>query len=172
MSAAVILPPDFNDPGVQDSKMLTELRREAHYDIIMKEALSVGIGEISVEDIDKLGLSKAKLLSVNKALENLNINPDFVLMDGYNIDIENYSSKAIIKGDQKVKSIASASIIAKVHRDRIITNLAAKYSYYKFEKNKGYGTRDHIEALEKYGICDIHRKSYQPIKKILNKKIT
>lgn len=137
----------------------------------MKEALSVGIGEISAEDIDRLGLSKAKLLSASRALENLNINPDFVLMDGYHIDIENYSSKAIIKGDQKVKSIASASIIAKVYRDRIITRLAAKYSYYKFEKNKGYGTRDHIKALEKYGICDIHRRSYQPIKKILNKKI-
>ena len=103
-------------------------------------------------------------------MENLNIEPDYVLIDGYHIEIDKYSNKAIIKGDQKVKSIACASIIAKVYRDRIITNMASKYSNYKFEKNKNNGTRDHIEALEKYGICAIHRRSYQPIKKILNKK--
>mgnify|MGYP005838028805 CR=1 FL=1 len=170
VSAAVILPPDFKDPGIKDSKLLTESKREVYNNFIIKKALSFGIGEVSVEEIDKLGLSKAKLLSVNKALENLNIKPDHVLIDGYHIDIDKYSSKAIIRGDQKVKSIACASIIAKVYRDRIITNLAAKYSNYKFEKNKGYGTGDHIKALEKYGICAIHRRSYQPIKKILNKK--
>lgn len=169
VSAAVILAPEFNDPGVMDSKMLTGLKRERYYDIIIKEALDYAIGEASENEIDHFGLGRAKVMAMQRALSKLNLRPDYVLIDGNNLSLRGYPYQTIVRGDQKAKSIACASIIAKVFRDHKIIKLAEKYPGYGFKSNKGYGTKEHIDGLERRGICAIHRQSYQPIKKILNK---
>lgn len=168
----VILSPDFNDPGVMDSKMFDELKREACHDILIKRLLDYAVGEAAEHEIDLYGLSEAKSIATKRAINNLKNKPDYILFDGYAVkNFSGYPFQSIIKGDQKVKSIASASIIAKVYRDRKIKRVACKYPQYDFQNNKGYGTKKHQAALKVHGICAIHRKSYQPIKDILNKKI-
>jgi len=169
VSAAVILSPDFNDPGVRDSKMLTGLKRERYYDIIIKEALDYAIGEASESEIDFFGLGRARTMSFERALGKLRIRPDYALIDGNNLKIRKYLYQTIIRGDQIVKSIACASILAKVYRDHKIIKLAEKYPGYGFSSNKGYGTKEHIDGLLKQGVCAIHRQSYRPIKQIINK---
>jgi len=160
VSSAVIFEKGEYIDGVNDSKKLTPLKREKLYEIIIKKALCYGIGIVSEKDIDKINILNAALLSMKKAVENLKIKPEFLLIDGNKIPDTPYSSKAIIKGDSLSFSIASASIIAKVTRDRLMLDYHDIYPIYLFSKNKGYATREHITAVKKEGLCPIHRKTF------------
>ena len=161
VTAAVILPAEFYDERINDSKKLSEKKREILYDVIMKNAISVGIGMSSSEIIDKINILEATKKAMKEALNNLNIKPEHVLIDAVKLDID-IPSTSIIKGDAKSQSIAAASIIAKVTRDRMMYELDKKHPEYDFAHNKGYGTKKHIEAIKKYGILKEHRKSFAP----------
>ncbi len=160
-AAAVILPPDCNILYVNDSKKLSEKKREELYDVIMKEALAVGIGCNSPERIDEINILQATYEAMTKAVNSLKIKPGALLIDAVHIpQLEEYKQISIIKGDAKSMSIAAASIVAKVTRDRIMKEYALQYPEYGFESNKGYGSADHIAAIKKYGPCPIHRRSF------------
>lgn len=169
VTAAVILPKDFYDERINDSKKLTEKKRELLYDVIMENALSVGIGISSPEVIDEINILNATKKAMIEAINNLSIKPEHLLIDAVKLDID-IPQTSIIKGDAKSQSIASASIIAKVTRDRMMVELDKKYPMYDFKHNKGYGTKKHIEALYKYGPLKEHRKSFAPVSELINKK--
>lgn len=169
VTAAVILPKDFYDERINDSKKLTEKKRELLYDVIMENALSVGIGMSSPEVIDEINILNATKKAMVEAVNNLSIKPEHLLIDAVKLDID-IPQTSIIKGDAKSQSIASASIIAKVTRDRMMVELDKKYPMYDFKHNKGYGTKKHIEALYKYGPLKEHRKSFAPVSELTNKK--
>ena len=160
VAAAVILKKGQIIEGVNDSKKLTEKKREILYDKIINSALCVGVGLSDVDIIESVNILNATKLAMKQAIENLKIRPDYVLIDGnqrINIDIE---SDAIVSGDAKSESIAAASIIAKVTRDRMLMQYDKDYPEYGFSKHKGYGTKTHIEAIKKYGLTSIHRPSF------------
>jgi len=165
----VILPPEFNPTGIRDSKLLTSGRREKFYDIIKDKALDWSIGQASEKEIDDLGLTKAKIKAVGRALEFLKIKPEYLLLDNNITGPLEIPARSFIKGDVNIISIACASIMAKVTRDNIIIKLAKNYPEYAFESNKGYGTKEHQEALQKYGVCAIHRRSYKPIASVITR---
>ena len=169
VTAAVILPKDFYDERINDSKKLTEKKRELLYDVIMENALSVGIGISSPEVIDEINILNATKKAMIEAINNLSVKPQHLLIDAVKLDID-IPQTSIIKGDTKSQSIASASIIAKVTRDRMMVELDKKYPMYDFKHNKGYGTKKHIEALYKYGPLKEHRKSFAPVSELTNKK--
>ena len=169
VTAAVILPKDFYDERINDSKKLTEKKRELLYDVIMENALSVGIGMSSPEVIDEINILNATKKAMIEAINNLSVKPEHLLIDAVKLDID-IPQTSIIKGDAKSQSIASASIIAKVTRDRMMVELDKKYPMYDFKHNKGYGTKKHIEALYKYGPLKEHRKSFAPVSELTNKK--
>ena len=167
VAAAVILPKDICIEGVNDSKKLSEKKREKLYDDIMTRALAVGVGISDVDVIEKVNILNATKLAMIQAINNLQITPDYVIVDGnQKIDIT-IPLDTVIKGDSKSESIACASIIAKVTRDRILLKYDKEYPEYGFSKHKGYGTKLHIEAIKKYGITPIHRPSF--CKKFINK---
>lgn len=160
VAAAVILPKDKYIEGVNDSKKLSPKKREKLYDDIKKEAISVGIGIVDVDIIEEINILNATKLAMIKAIKDLKIKPDYLLIDGnqlIDIDIE---KQTVVSGDAKSESIAAASIIAKVTRDRMLVNFDKLYPEYGFAKHKGYGTKMHIEAIKKYGLTPIHRKSF------------
>ena len=159
--ACVILPKDYYNEEINDSKKISEKKREKLYDIIMQNALSVGIGISSEKIIDEINILEATKRAMKEAINNSKIKPQHVLIDAVKLDID-IPSTSIIKGDAKSQSIAASSIIAKVTRDRMMNELDKKYPQYMFSKNKGYGTKAHIEAIRKYGIIDEHRKSFAP----------
>ena len=159
--ACVILPKDYYNEEINDSKKISEKKREKLYDIIMQNALSVGIGISSEKIIDEINILEATKRAMKEAINNSKIKPQHVLIDAVKLDID-IPSTSIIKGDAKSQSIAASSIIAKVTRDRMMDELDKKYPQYMFSKNKGYGTKAHIEAIRKYGIIDEHRKSFAP----------
>ncbi len=161
VTAAVILPADFYDERINDSKKVTEKKREMLYDVIMENAVSVGIGMSSSEVIDEINILEATKKAMKEALNNLSVKPEHVLIDAVKLDID-IPSTSIIKGDAKSQSIAAASIIAKVTRDRMMYELDKEHPEYDFAHNKGYGTKKHIEAIRKYGILKEHRKSFAP----------
>lgn len=161
VTAAVILPVDFYDERINDSKKVTEKKREVLYDVIMENAVSVGIGMSSSEVIDEINILEATKKAMKEALNNLSVKPEHVLIDAVKLDID-IPSTSIIKGDAKSQSIAAASIIAKVTRDRMMYELDKEHPEYDFAHNKGYGTKKHIEAIRKYGILKEHRKSFAP----------
>lgn len=169
VTAAVILPKDFYDERINDSKKLTEKKRELLYDVIMENALSVGVGMSSPEVIDEINILNATKKAMVEAINNLSIKPEHLLIDAVKLDID-IPQTSIIKGDAKSQSIASASIIAKVTRDRMMLELDKKYPMYDFKHNKGYGTKKHIEALYKYGPLKEHRKSFAPVSELTNEK--
>lgn len=169
VTAAVILPKDFYDERINDSKKLTEKKRELLYDVIMENALSVGIGMSSPEVIDEINILNATKKAMIEAINNLSVKPEHLLIDAVKLDID-IPQTSIIKGDAKSESIAAASIIAKVTRDRMMVELDKKYPMYDFKHNKGYGTKKHIEALYKYGPIEEHRKSFAPVSELTNKK--
>lgn len=167
-AAAVILPKGHIVEGVNDSKKLSEKKREFLFDKIIDECVCCSIGTASEKEIDKINILQATYLAMKRAVDGLEIVPQLALIDGNRIPpFTETDAKAIVKGDAKSASIACASIIAKVSRDRYMLEMAKKYPEYQFEKHKGYGTKLHYEMIEKYGICEIHRKSF--LKKVLNK---
>lgn len=161
--AAVILPEGFFLSGIDDSKKLTEKKREEFNEIIQKEAIAISISMIQPSVIDEINIYEATKKAMNSAIASLKVKPDFLLIDAMKLDTP-YPSESIIKGDAKSVSIAAASIIAKVARDRLMKELAIEYPQYGFHQNRGYGTKEHILAIEKHGITPHHRKSFAPIK--------
>ncbi|MFS8651201.1 MAG: ribonuclease HII [Caldibacillus sp.] len=168
VAASVILPKDFSIPRINDSKKLSAKQREQLYEEIMERAIAVGIGVVSNEEIDRLNIYQATQKAMVQAIENLSVTPEFLLIDALEIPVFIPQQK-IIKGDEKSISIASASIVAKVYRDRLMAEYSRKYPHFHFEKNAGYGTKEHLEALERYGPCPIHRKSFSPVKEIIGR---
>ena len=160
-AAAVILPTDSEIYYLNDSKKLSEKKREELYDVIMDKAISVGIGYSTCERIDEINILQATYEAMTKAVNSLSVKPGGLLIDAVHIpQLEEYKQISIIKGDAKSASIAAASIVAKVTRDRIMKDYAKEYPEYGFDSNKGYGSADHIAALKKYGPCPIHRRSF------------
>ncbi len=159
--AAVIMPKDSNIEGVNDSKKVSEKKREKLYDEITNEAIAWGVGIIDQKEIDDINILNATKKGLTLSLKELSKKPDLILVDALEkIDTLGIPYEAIIKGDAKCYSIAAASIIAKVTRDRIMREYDKIYPEYRFEKHKGYGTKMHIDAIKTYGICPIHRKSF------------
>lgn len=168
VTAAVILPINYQLDGLNDSKKLTPKKREKYYDIIMREALAISIGMKDANIIDEVNIYEATKLAMAEAIDGLKIKPEHVLIDAVPLDI-NIPHTSIIKGDAKSLSIAAASVIAKVTRDRMMDELDIKYPMYNYKKNKGYPTKEHIEAINKYGIIDGYRKTYGPVRDYLEK---
>ncbi len=161
VAAAVILPKDCFIMGINDSKKLSLIKREELFEIINKKALSIGIGIVDPQTIDRINILQATFEAMKKALDALSLKPELVLVDGnQNIPDISVPQEDIIKGDQKSISVAAAAIVAKVTRDRIMDKFHELYSEYGFNKHKGYGTKEHIEAIKKYGLCPIHRESF------------
>ena len=167
--ASVILPHNFILEGLDDSKKLSEKKREEYYPIIMKKALSVGISIVSEEEIDKINIYEASRQGMLRAIKKMNVKPDFVITDAMPLDgFINIPSKPIIKGDAKSITIAAASVIAKVTRDKLMYEESKRHPKYLFDKHKGYPTKKHIELLNKYGIINGYRRTYGPVKKYLD----
>ena len=164
VTAAVILPKDFYDERINDSKKLTEKKRELLYDVIMENAVSVGIGISSEDVIDDINILEATKKAMIEAVNNLSVKPEHLLIDAVKLNVD-IPQTSIIKGDAKSESIAAASIIAKVTRDRMMIELDKEHPEYDFKHNKGYGTKKHIDAIEKYGILKEHRKTFAPCNK-------
>ncbi len=160
VAAAVILPKDFYDERIDDSKKLSAHLREELFDVIRKNALSYAYTIISQNKIDEINILKASLLAMKRSVQKLKLQPDIILVDGNKSFVYDAKVIPIIKGDSKSLSIASASIIAKVVRDKIMMKLAKDYPQYGWDRNKGYPTKEHIEAILKYGACKIHRKTF------------
>ncbi|CDB23636.1 ribonuclease [Clostridium sp. CAG:557] len=164
-AAAVILPQNLMIDGLNDSKKLSEKKREILYDKIKNLALTYAVAFATEHEIDEINILNATFLAMKRAVAKLNLKPDIVLVDGNKSPELEISTQTIVKGDSLSASIAAASILAKVERDRLMKNLSKKYPEYNFEKHKGYGTKMHIDLIKKYGPCEIHRKSF--LKKIL-----
>ncbi len=160
LAAAVILPKDARIMYINDSKKLSEKRREELYDVIMEQAVAVGTGMVSPERIDEINILQATYEAMRDALSELNVKPGVILVDAVHIPEVEIPQISIVKGDAKSQSIAAASIIAKVTRDRMMKEYALLMPEYHFEKNKGYGTREHIDALKEFGPSPIHRRSF------------
>lgn len=159
-AAAVILPRDAVIEGLNDSKKLTEKKREALFDVITERALTYGIASASVEEIEELNILNATFLAMNRAIEKLDPAPELALIDGNRNTGIAMPSRCVVKGDSRCADIAAASILAKVSRDRYMLTLADKYPQYHFEQHKGYGTKLHYEALREYGPSPEHRPSF------------
>ena len=160
VAAAVILSKNEKIEGVNDSKKLSEKKREQLFDVIKEKAIAVGVGISDVDIIEEVNILNATKLAMKEAISNLKVKPDYVLIDGnQGLDIDT-NFETVISGDAKSESIAAASIIAKVTRDRMLIEYDKKYPEYGFAKHKGYGTKVHIEAIQKYGLTDIHRPSF------------
>ena len=159
-AAAVILPQGLEIPGLNDSKKLTEKKRDALFDVITEQAVSYGIAFATVEEIEKLNILNATFLAMNRAIAMLNIAPALALIDGNRNAGIGMPSRCIIKGDSRCASIAAASILAKVTRDRYMYEMAEKYPQYGFAQHKGYGTAAHYAALREFGPSEIHRMSF------------
>lgn len=149
--------------GIEDSKKLNPQKRDELSKKIIEKAIAYSVYSVSEKIIDKINILNATKLAMIKAIENLKVKPDIIFIDALKLDID-IKQISIIKGDSKSYSIGCASILAKVHRDKIMDNLSEKYQKYKIHKNKGYGTKEHLEAIEKYGPSDMHRFSFEPIK--------
>ncbi|HAL63564.1 MAG TPA: ribonuclease HII [Clostridiales bacterium] len=164
-AAAVILPQDIRLDGINDSKKLSPKKREELFYEITEKAVCYSIFSVDEKKIDEINILNATHMAMNGAVNSLSKKPDYVIIDGNSIKGMDISHETIVKGDAKSISIASASILAKVARDRYITKMAEVYPEYGFEKHKGYGTKEHTDAILKYGVCPIHRKTF--LKKIL-----
>lgn len=163
VAAAVILDDAKRIPGLADSKVLTALKRERLYDQIMDKALCCSIAQASVEEIDTLNIYHATMLAMKRAVEGLRLKPAKVLVDGNALPRIEVLAEAIVGGDAKVKSISAASILAKVHRDRLLNDLHDEFPQYGFASHKGYSTPEHLEALKAHGACRHHRRFFAPV---------
>ena len=169
VAACVILPLNYQLEGLTDSKKLTEKKREKFFDILSRDAISIGIGIIDEKKIDEVNIYEATKLAMTEAFNKMEVKPEHVLIDAMPLELS-VPTTSIIKGDAKSLSIAAASVIAKVTRDHMMDQLHEKYPYYNFKKNKGYPTKEHVEAINKYGIIDEHRKTYGPVKDYIEKR--
>ena len=167
-AAAVILNNKINKKKLKDSKKLSKKSREI-LDIYIKKNCTWAIGSASLREIEKNNILNASLLAMKRAIKKLKKKPQIVLIDGNKLPkINNYKLKNIIRGDQKIPEISAASIIAKVSRDRLVSKMSKKFKKYLWDKNSGYGTKDHIKAIKKFGVTKYHRKTFQPVHNILS----
>lgn len=169
VASAVILNKDAKIIGLNDSKKLSERVRDQLYEQIIEQSIAIGVGIVSADEIDQINIYQASKLAMKKAIEDLPIEPDYLLIDAMNLDVD-LPQDSIIKGDTKSVSIAAASIIAKVTRDRYMKKMEKVYPYYAFGKNVGYGTAEHLHALSHYGITPEHRKSFAPVAELIPNK--
>ncbi len=167
VTAAVILNPEKPIKGLADSKKISEKKREALFDEIQEKALCWSIARATPAEIDALNILQASLLAMKRAVEALQIQPEFVLVDGNRLPQWHYSAEAVVKGDSRVPVISAASILAKVQRDREMSVLDLQYPDYGFAIHKGYPTVQHMEALQRLGATPVHRKSYAPVKRVI-----
>ncbi|NOI56882.1 ribonuclease HII [Vibrio coralliilyticus] len=167
VTAAVILDPNNPIEGLNDSKKLTEKKRLALLPEIKEKALAWCVGRCSPEEIDQLNILQATMVAMQRAIEGLEVAPDFALIDGNRVPQLNMDAQAVVKGDMRVAEISAASIIAKVVRDQEMEELDKLHPQFGFAKHKGYPTKAHFEAIEQYGVIDQHRKSFKPVKKAL-----
>lgn len=172
VAAAVILDPLNPIEGLRDSKKLTAKKREELAAEIKEKALSWFIAQASVEEIDSINILQATLLAMKRAVEGLNAKPTLVLVDGNRLPHLSVPCEAIVKGDDKIKEISAASILAKTFRDHLLIDLDKTYPHYGFAQHKGYGVKEHIEAIQKYGVLSIHRKTFEPIVSFLKTQKT
>jgi ribonuclease HII len=163
LAAAVILDPKRRIKGLNDSKQLSEARREVLFEEIQAKALCWSVARASVEEIDTLNILHASLLAMKRAVEALTVQPDFVYVDGNRTPRWHYACQAVVQGDGKLASVAAASILAKVTRDREMCALELHYPGYGLANHKGYPTPEHLEALQRLGPCPIHRRSFKPV---------
>ncbi len=166
VAGAVILPENFYLPGLNDSKKLSESKRDEYFEVIKAEALAVGVGIISAREIDEINIHQASKKAMLTAVNQLGVTPDYLLIDAVKLDTP-YPYEALIKGDSRSISIAAASIIAKVTRDRLMKELSLDYPQYGFGANMGYGTAEHLNALRKYGVTEHHRKTFAPVRECI-----
>ena len=165
VAAAVILPPDCKIKGLDDSKKISPRRREILFIQIIKQAVAVGLGKVNHALIDRINIGRANLLAMKMAVEKLKLKPDYLLVDGARNRLDvSIPQRAINRGDAKCSSIAAASIVAKVTRDRLMKKYHVKYPFYGFDRHKGYGTALHLKQLSQYGPCPIHRRSFLPVR--------
>lgn len=169
VAAAVILPEDFFLPGIDDSKKLTEKKRNEYEEIIRRDALAIGVAMIHANEIDTINIYEATKKAMNAAIVSLEVKPEVLLVDAMKLETP-YIVESIIKGDSKSVSIAAASIVAKVARDRLMIELSVRFPEYGFQNNMGYGTKEHIQAILKNNITPYHRRSFAPIKDMLTKQ--
>lgn len=167
-AAAVILPPDCVIDGLNDSKKLSEKKREALFDVIKNEALAYSIAMASEKEIDEINILQATYLAMKRAVDSLSIKPDYILVDGNRDPMFGTDTELVVKGDSLSASIAAASVLAKVTRDRFMLEIDKKYPQYQFSKHKGYGTKLHYEMIAEYGISDVHRRTF--LKKLTGEK--
>ncbi|MEH7094628.1 ribonuclease HII [Neobacillus vireti] len=167
VTAAVILPDDFFLAGIDDSKKLTEKKRQEFDAIIKKEAIAYSVAMVHAEEIDEINIYEATKKAMYAAIVSLEPKPDFLLIDAMKLETP-YPTESIIKGDTKSISIAAASIVAKVARDTLMKELSFSYPVYGFQQNMGYGTKEHLQAIKQYGITPYHRKSFAPVKDYIN----
>ncbi len=167
VAAAVILDPQKHIDGLADSKVLNERKRDSLFEAIKIDTLSWSVGVATVEEIDELNILQATLLAMQRAINGLAIQPDEVLIDGNCLPKLLMPAQAIVKGDSKVKAISAASIVAKVVRDKIMVDYHNLYPDYAFQFHKGYGTKQHLKEIEKFGFLPIHRKSFNPLRTML-----
>ncbi|MFC7320428.1 ribonuclease HII [Halobacillus campisalis] len=163
VASAVVLPDNFYLPGINDSKQLSLSKREEYF-IHINQHAEVGVGIVSSQEIDEINIYNATKLAMNRAVENLTDRPDHLLIDAMSLSDAGCTQQSLIKGDEKSVSIAAASIIAKVTRDRMMQELAETYPSYDFHSNQGYGTKNHLDALKKHGPTPHHRRSFSPVK--------
>ncbi len=160
-AAAVILDAGCEIEGLNDSKKLTEKKREELFSVIKEKAMAYSIAFASVEEIEEFNILNATYLAMNRAIDGLNIKPDFAIIDGNRLPTDiKVSASPLIKGDMKSMSVAAASVLAKVSRDSLMLEYDKEYPEYNFKKHKGYGTKEHYAAISQFGICKIHRKSF------------
>ncbi len=162
VAACCILPEKFNLEGLTDSKKLSEKKRNYFFEEIKKQAISYGIGIVNEKIIDKVNIYEATKIAMKEAINNMSVKPEHILIDAMPLELD-IQTTSIIKGDLKSITISAASVLAKVTRDRMLYELDEKYPMYDFKNNKGYGTKKHLQAIEKYGVIDQHRRSYSPV---------
>ena len=167
VAAAVILPPRWDDPGVADSKSLSPARREELARVVRATARAWGLGRCEAGEVDRLNIHRASLLAMRRAVEAMGVRPQYLLVDGrFTLELE-VPQQAVVKGDARERCISAASILAKVERDRLMCRYHQRYPAYNFAANKGYATREHREALRRFGPCPIHRRSYRPVAQMM-----
>jgi ribonuclease HII len=167
VAAAVVLPVGLLIPGLTDSKQVPEQEREILFDVIQARAVCYGVGIADERTIDRVNILQATIIAMERALQALNPQPDYLLLDAISLPRVPLPQKPLIKGDCRSHSIAAASILAKVSRDRIMRELHKKYPCYNFQKHKGYGTKEHLMLLREHGPCDAHRKTFNPVARML-----